>query len=216
MATPHPIRVGIVEDQATVREALARLLSTAEGFALMGEFGSIEAAATTLPGAMPDVLLVDLGLPGMSGTEGIRLFHQRWPNLVLLVLTIHEENQYIFEALCAGADGYLLKSTPPENLLRSLSDAVAGGAPISPSIATKVIRFFREVRPQAAAGSDLTPHEFRILKLLANGENYKTSAAMLNVSVNTISFHVRSIYAKLEVHSRSEAVAAALRRGLIR
>lgn len=215
MPQPKPIRVGIIEDQVAVREALSRLLSSSAGFDLTGAYGSIEAAATALPTALPDVLLVDLGLPGASGTEGIRRFHSLWPKLALLVLTIHEENEYIFDALCAGAGGYLLKSTRPDNLLSSIREAVAGGAPISPSIAAKVIRLFREVRPTESAGSDLTPHEFRILKLLASGENYKTSAAILNVSVNTISFHVRSIYAKLEVHSRSDAVAKALRTGLI-
>lgn len=215
MPQPKPIRVGIIEDQVAVREALSRLLSSSPGFELTGGYASIEVATTALPAALPDVLLVDLGLPGASGTEGIRRFHSLWPKLALLVLTVHEENEYIFDALCAGAGGYLLKSTRPDNLLSSIREAVAGGAPISPTIAAKVIRLFREVRSAASAGSDLTPHEFRILKLLASGENYKTSAAILNVSVNTISFHVRSIYAKLEVHSRSDAVAKALRTGLI-
>jgi DNA-binding NarL/FixJ family response regulator len=134
---------------------------------------------------------------------------------VLLVLTVYEENEYIFEALCAGADGYLLKSTQPRDLLSCVHQAIAGGAPMSPGVAARVIRLFRKVRPRAEFVSDLTPHEVRILTLLANGENYKTAAALLKVGVNTISFHVRNIYSKLHVHSRSDAVAKAIRRGLI-
>lgn len=211
---PKPIRIGVIEDQVSVRDALARLLCTSDGFELTGAYGSIEAAKAHLPAALPDLLLVDLGLPGMSGMEGIRNFHRQWPTLVLLVLTIHEEHRYIFESLCAGADGYLLKGILPAELLASLREAARGGAPMSPGIASKVIRLFREHRPVPGA-SGLTPHEFRILKMLAEGENYKSSARILGVSVNTVSFHVRSIYSKLHVHSRSEAVAKALRTGLI-
>ncbi len=147
--------------------------------------------------------------------EGIRVIHGRWPPIVLLTLTVHEENTFIFESLCAGADGYLLKSTRPDELLRSIQEAIAGGAPMSPGIARKVITLFRKVRPAPEETSELTPHESRILKLLASGENYKTSAKLLGVSVNTISYHVRSIYGKLHVHSRGDAVAKALRTGLI-
>lgn len=210
-----PIRVGIIEDQTSVRDALSRLLSTCDGFQLTGAYDSIEAAKLHLALAMPDILLVDLGLPGVSGMEGIRGFHTQWPTLVLLVLTIHEENQYIFESLCAGADGYLLKGIQPSELLGCLREAARGGAPMSPGIASKVIRLFREHRPASEETTGLTPHELRILKMLAAGENYRSSARLLGVSVNTVSFHVRNIYSKLHVHSRSDAVAKALRTGLI-
>ena len=210
-----PIRVGIIEDQLEVRRALSQLVGSSDDFKLTGAYDSVEGAVANLKAAMPDVLLVDLGLPGMSGMEGIRSFRTQWPKLILLVLTIHEESRYIFEALCAGADGYLLKGIEAPQLLASIGEAAAGGAPISPSIAGRVIRLFREHRPSPAEDIGLTPHEFRILKMLAAGENYKSTARLLNVSVNTISFHVRSIYSKLHVHSRSAAVAKALRTGLI-
>lgn len=211
----HPVRVGVIEDQPAFRDAMVRLFENAEGFVCAGAYDSVETALERLKSELPDVLLVDLGLPGLSGMEGIRIIRARWPTVILLTLTIHEENSFIFESLCAGADGYLLKSTPLEELLRCVRAAVDGGASISPTIARKVIALLRKGGPHVQAESDLTPHEFRILKLLASGENYKTSAKLLGVSINTISYHVRSIYGKLHVHSRGEAVAKALRTGLI-
>lgn len=213
--TPELVQVSVIEDQPALRAALQRLFSTSEGFGCKGAYGSVEAALDRLPNELPHVLLIDLELPGMSGMEGIRLIHARWPAITLLTLTVHEEHSFIFESLCAGADGYLLKSTPPDQLLHCVRDALRGGAPMSPGIAKKVITLFRKVRPAPELTHELTPHESRILKLLASGENYKTSAKLLGVSVNTISFHVRSIYSKLHVHCRSDAVAKALRSGLI-
>jgi DNA-binding NarL/FixJ family response regulator len=164
---------------------------------------------------MPDVVLSDIGLPGMSGIEGVRILRTRHPALLLLMLTIHDDDERIFDAICAGACGYLLKKTPPARLLDSLREAVAGGAPMSPEVARRVIALFREVRPPDRADYHLTPHETRLLKLFVEGHNYKTAAAELRVSVNTVNFHVRSIYDKLQVHSRSEAVAKALRNRLV-
>lgn len=164
---------------------------------------------------LPDVALVDLGLPGMDGIEGIRILKERYPALELLVLTIYDDDDRIFDALCAGAMGYLLKKTPPGRLLDSLRETVAGGAPMSPEIARRVIQLFRGVRSPARPDHDLTPHEVRILKLLVEGHNYKTAAVELEVSVNTVAFHMKSIYIKLQVHSKSEAVAKALRSGLV-
>jgi DNA-binding NarL/FixJ family response regulator len=175
----------------------------------------MEAALENLAHDLPDVLLIDLGLPGMSGMDGIRRIRGRWPGVVMLTLTVHEESSFIFESLCAGADGYLLKSTQPAELIRCIHEAIQGGAPMSPAIAKKVITLFRRARPVPEEANELTAHELRILKLLASGENYKSSAKLLGVSVNTISYHVRSIYTKLHVHSRGDAVAKALRRGLI-
>jgi DNA-binding NarL/FixJ family response regulator len=214
-SVPDPIRVSVVEDQGEVRLGLASLLEKSAGFGCAGAYGSMEAAIAGFPAALPHVALVDLGLPVMSGIDGIRILRARWPLLAILALTVHDENEYIFQALCAGADGYLLKSTRSEELLRCLRDVMEGGAPISPAIAKKVIYLFRQAKPTPATTSNLTPHELRILGLLARGENYKTSARILGVSVNTISYHVRNIYGKLHVHSRGDAVAKALRTGLI-
>jgi DNA-binding NarL/FixJ family response regulator len=130
------------------------------------------------------------------------------------MLTVYDDDERIFDALCAGASGYLLKKTPPARLLDSLREAVEGGAPMSPEVARRVIALFQRVRPPQRADYDLTPHETRILKMLVDGHNYKSAAGELDVSVNTVAFHVKRIYEKLQVHSKSEAVAKAIRNGL--
>lgn len=210
-----PIRIGIVEDQEAIREGLACLIAGDEEFRLAGAWGSMEEALADLSHGPPRVLLVDIGLPGMSGIEGIRRLRESAPDLVTLVLTVYDDDDRIFEALCAGASGYLLKKTRPEKLLESIREAVAGGAPISPEIARRVISLFRAQRPPARADYDLTPHEQRLLKLMVDGHNYKSAAVVLKCSPHTVNFHVKSIYSKLQVHSRSEAVAKALRERVV-
>jgi DNA-binding NarL/FixJ family response regulator len=158
---------------------------------------------------------VDIGLPGMSGIDGVRILHERHPSIQLLMLTVYDDDDRIFRALCAGATGYLLKKTPPARLLDSLREAAGGGAPMSPEVARRVVALFRRYRPRGPAENDLTPHETRILKLLVEGHNYKTAAAELGVSVNTVAFHLKHIYEKLHVHSKSEAVSKALRDGIV-
>lgn len=151
----------------------------------------------------------------MDGIEGIRILKERHPKLLLLMLTVYDDDERIFDALCAGACGYLLKRTSPARLLECLKEAISGGAPMSPEVAHRVISLFRDIRPPERAEYDLTPHEKRLLKLLVEGHNYTTAAAELNVSFNTIKFHVRHIYEKLQVHSKSEAVSKALRHRLV-
>ena len=208
------VRVIVVEDQRVIRDGLSFLLGSTAGFRCVGAFGSIDEALSDLPDA--DVGLVDLGLPGISGIEGIRLLRQRRPALRLVALTVHDDDDRVFQALCAGASGYLLKKTAPARLLEGLRDVVAGGAAVSPEVAARVIALFKDFRPPQAAEHDLTPHEVRVLKLLVEGHGYKTAAAVLGCSVHTVNFHMRSIYEKLQVHSKSEAVAKALRGGLFR
>ena len=140
---------------------------------------------------------------------------QRYPNLIVLMLTVYDDDDGVFESLCAGACGYLLKTTPPARLLECVGEAVQGGAPMTPEIARRVVTLFRDLRPPRCSTCQLTPHEMRLLKLLVEGHIYKTAAAELGVSINTICFHIRSIYQKLHVHSKSEAVAKALRERLI-
>jgi DNA-binding NarL/FixJ family response regulator len=132
------------------------------------------------------------------------------------MLSVYDDNERIFDALCAGAVGYLLKKTPPARLIDSLNDAIGGGSPMSPEIARKVVALFRDFRPPERVEYDLSPHELRILKLLVEGHSYKTAAAKLNVTTSTISFHLKNIYEKLQVHSKSEAVAKALQHRLIK
>jgi DNA-binding NarL/FixJ family response regulator len=208
-------RVAIVEDLDEIRAGLTRLIDGCEGFSCTGIYRTMEEALPGIRSRPPDIVLVDLGLPGMSGIEGIRILKREWPHLPAVVLTIYEDDQRIFNALCAGACGYLLKKTPPPQLVQALRDALHGGSPISPDVARKVVELFRRFRPAAAPDHELTPHELRLLRLLIEGHNYKTAGAELGVSVNTIAFHIRHIYGKLQVHSKSEAVAKALRMGLV-
>jgi DNA-binding NarL/FixJ family response regulator len=209
------LKIAIVEDQLRIREGLRLLIDGTVGFRCSGSFGSMEEAIEKIGTDLPDVALVDIGLPQMSGIDGIRVLKQSYPDLLLLMLTVYDDDKRIFDAMCAGAAGYLLKKTPPARLLESLKEVTAGGAPMSPEVARRVVALFREIRPPEA-NYDLTPHEIRILKLLVEGYNYKTAAAELDVSVNTIRFHMRSIYDKLQVHSKSEAVAKSLRQRIIR
>jgi len=164
---------------------------------------------------LPDVALVDIGLPGMSGVEGVGILKERFPSVVLLMNTVYDDDERIFNALCAGASGYLLKKASPARLIASLKEAMDGGAPMSPEVARRVLALFREIRPLEHEEYQLTPHELRLLKLLVEGHSYKTAATKLGVSVKTISFHLQKIYEKLQVHSKSEAVAKAFRNGLV-
>lgn len=214
-AGPPVINVAIIEDQRDIREGLNMIVKATDGFRSAGCFRSMEEALEKIRFDVPDVTLVDIGLPGMDGIEGIRILKERHPQAVLLMLTVYEDDDHIFDALCAGASGYLLKKTPPARLLESLKEAVNGGAPMSPEVARRVIHLFRQVRPPERADYKLTPHEVRLLKLLVEGHNYKTAAREVGVSVTTVAFHMRNIYEKLQVHSKSEAVAKALRNRLV-
>jgi DNA-binding NarL/FixJ family response regulator len=213
--SPAEITVAIIEDERDIRESLAVLINGTEGYSCTGSYRTMEEALDCIPRRLPKVVLSDIGLPGMSGIEGVRRLKERHPDLLLLMLTVYDDDERIFDAMCAGACGYLLKKTPPARLLESLKEAVAGGAPMSPEVARRVIALFREFRPPERADYHLTPHETRLLRLFVEGHNYKTAAAELGVSVNTVNFHVRSIYDKLQVHSRSEAVAKALLNRLV-
>jgi DNA-binding NarL/FixJ family response regulator len=176
----------------------------------------MEEALEGIKREVPDIALCDLGLPGMSGIEGIRILKERYPQLQLLVLTIYDDDDRIFDALCAGACGYLLKRTSSTKLLEGLREAASGGAPMSPEVASRVIKLFRDIRPPERADYELTPHENRLLKLLVEGHNYTTAAEELGVSYNTVKFHMRHVYEKLQVHSKSEAVAKALKDRLVK
>jgi DNA-binding NarL/FixJ family response regulator len=192
------------------------LIGYTEGFRCTGAFESMEGALAGIADELPEVVLADLGLPGMSGIQGIRELKKRYPDLTIVVMTVYEDDRRIFDALCAGACGYLLKKTPPARLLESLREAASGGSPMSPEVAGRVVSLFRDIRPPEDHDCQLTPHEVRLLKLLVEGHNYKTAAVELNLSVNTIRFHMKSIYGKLQVHSKSEAVAKGLRQRIVR
>jgi DNA-binding NarL/FixJ family response regulator len=210
------IDVAVIEDQREIRQGLGALIDRTPGFRSVGSYRSMEEAIDGIEHRVPRVVLCDIGLPGMSGLEGMKILKARHPQVQVLMLTVYDDDDRIFEALCAGATGYLLKKTPPARLMESLREAVDGGSPISPEVARRVITLFRDVRPPQRADYELTPHETRLLRMLVDGHNYKTAAVELGVSVNTIAFHMKRIYEKLQVHSKSEAVAKALRDGLVR
>lgn len=209
------IRVAIIEDQQRTREGLRALILSSDGLDCIGAWGSMEEALAADWKESADVVLLDLGLPGMSGIEGLVALRRRCPGAALVVLTVYEDNDRVFKALCAGANGYLLKNTAPTKLVEALRDANRGGAPMSPEIARLVIEVFRRVHPPEKAQYNLTPQELRLLKLLVEGHSYKTAAGEMGVSINTIAFHIQNIYGKLQVHSKSEAVARALNEGLL-
>jgi DNA-binding NarL/FixJ family response regulator len=206
-----PLNIAIIEDQDEIRAGLQVLIDSAPPYRCSGAFPNMESAIRHFEREVPDVALIDIGLPGMSGIEGTRILKQRYPALQVIILTVYDDDERIFQALCAGAFGYLLKNTSAARLIESIHEIAEGGAPVSPEIARRVILLFQKIRPRESAPHELTPHELRILKLLVDGHNYKTAAAELHVSINTVSFHVRRIYEKLQVHSKSEAVAKALR-----
>ena len=193
-----------------------RLSMALPGFRTTGQFGSMEEALAKVEWDAPDVVLADIGLPGMNGIEGVRRLKSRYPALQILMLTIYADNEHIFEAICGGASGYLLKDTPPGKLLEAIRELRDGGAPMSPEIAYKVVQMFQRAAPPKNGDNQLSAREIEVLKLLADGHVYKTAADKLSLSVDTIRFHVRNIYEKLHVHSKSEAVLKAFRSGILR
>ncbi len=209
------IKVVLIEDLREVRDGLAALINGAEGFQCAGSYRTMEDALKALNAQPPDVILTDIGLPGMNGIDGTRLLHDRFPQVPILAITVYDDDESVFKAICAGASGYLLKNTAPDRLLESLREVVNGGAPMSPDIARRVITLFRKVRPPERATYRLTPQETELLKLMVEGHHYKTAAGVMGISVNTVSFHLKHIYEKLQVHSKTEAVAKALREHLI-
>jgi DNA-binding NarL/FixJ family response regulator len=213
--TGGTIHVAIIEDDRRIRSGLQTLINGTDGYECQLVFRSMEDALARTWSAVPDVALVDIGLPGMSGIDGLARLRKQYPTVALLMLTVYEDDARIFEALCAGASGYLLKKTQPNKLLECIAEVLHGGAPMSPEVARRVIGIFREIRPPAREEYDLTPHELRLLKLLVEGYNYQSAAAELGVSFSTINFHMQNIYGKLHVHSKSEAVAKALRQRLV-
>jgi DNA-binding NarL/FixJ family response regulator len=210
-----PVRVVIIEDLREVREGLAMLIHGTNGFQCASSYRTMEDALQGMDGDRPDVILTDIGLPGMDGIEGTRVLRVRFPDVPILALTVYDDDENVFNAICAGASGYLLKNTAPARLLESLREVVDGGAPMSPEVARRVVKLFREFRPPEHASYHLTPQESELLRLMVEGHHYKTAARELGITTNTVSFHLKHIYEKLQVHSKSEAVAKALRERLI-
>jgi DNA-binding NarL/FixJ family response regulator len=201
------IAVSIIEDDAAAREILAGWLRRAEGFRCLSDYGSAELAIERLPAEQPNVVLADISLPGMSGIECVRRLKPVLPETQFVMLTVYEDSDHIFDALAAGASGYLLKQTPRHELLAALRDVHSGGSPMTSNIARKVVRSFQQTRTQVPGAEDLSPREHEVLDLLARGYLYKEIAETLSISVPTVNTYIRRIYEKLHVRSRAQAVA---------
>lgn len=199
-----------------MREALSLLINSTPAFTCRHAYGSMEEALAGIGVEPPHVALVDIGLPGINGIDGVRILREQYPAIAPVLLTVFKDDARIFQAVCAGACGYLLKNTSAERLLQSIREIAQGGAVMSPEVAMRVVELFRKSQAPELPATRLSPQEIRLLKLLMEGHLNKTAAAELGISVHTVGFHLRSIYEKLHVHSRSEAVARALRTGLIR
>jgi DNA-binding NarL/FixJ family response regulator len=210
-----PARVAVVEDNAELREGLARLIDAGTSTACVGVYGRCDELLAALPGIRPDVVVMDIGLPGMSGIEGVAKIKALAPATEILMVTVYEDEENIFQAIRAGASGYLLKKTLPGKLLEAIAEIHAGGAPMTASIARKVLAAFKGNAPSSAPESSLSLREKEILSALVNGQSYKQIADSCFISIDTVRSHIKSIYGKLRVHSKSEAVAAALKNRLV-
>lgn len=206
------ITVSIVEDNRDTRDTLAALLHGATTLRCLSTYATGEKALIGIPAENPDVALVDINLPGMSGIECVAKLKAKLPQLHVLMLTTYEESDLIFDSLRAGANGYLLKSMPPDELIAAFEEVQAGGAPMSMQIARKVVQHFHRAQSSDAEVEKLSPREYEVLALLAQGRLYKEIADQLGISLGTVRTHQRRIYEKLHVQSRTEATLKFLRR----
>jgi DNA-binding NarL/FixJ family response regulator len=206
------ISVSIVEDNEQLRATLARVIGRAEGFRCLSQYGSAEAALEGLPKERPDAVLMDINLPGMNGVECVRRLKQVAPGLQVVMLTVYEDTENIFNALAAGASGYLLKRTKSAELLEALREVHRGGSPMTTHIARKVTQSFQRAGPSPQPTENLSQREQEVLDCLSNGFLYKEIAEKLGISYETVHTYIRRIYEKLQVRTRTEAVAKFLRR----
>ncbi len=201
------IKVSIIEDDAWIRENLATRITQTEGFACVGSYRTGEEAVAQLPGRLPDVVLMDINLPKMNGIECVRQLKSRVPSAQILMLTVYEDSDKIFNSLLAGASGYLLKRTPQAEILEAIADVHRGNSPMTGHIARKVVQYFNQRGGAKGEMEKLSSREREVLEHLARGVPYKEIANLLTVSIDTVRVHIKGIYGKLHVHSRGEAVA---------
>jgi len=206
-----PINVSIVEDSDKFRETLARVLNRSEGFRCISHYPNAEDAIQALPNDKPEVVLMDINLPGMNGVECVRQLKQLMPTLQVMMLTVYEDTENIFNALAAGATGYMLKRTSRDELLDAIREVHRGGSPMTTHIARKVVLSFQKPAPTASPTETLSPREQEVLDCLAKGFLYKEIAEKLNISYETVHTYIRRIYEKLQVRTRTEAVAKFLK-----
>ncbi len=207
------IAVSIVEDDPGVRSSLVKLINSSPGYRCVSQHSSAENALDEIPRLKPDVALMDINLPGINGVECVRKLKPLLPRTQVIMLTVYQNTDHIFKALAAGATGYLLKQTPPAELLAAIRDVNAGGSPMSGHIARKIVQSFQESSAAREATESLSPREAEVLDLLAKGFLYKEIADQMKISYATVHTHIRHVYEKLHVRSRTEAVAKHLGQG---
>jgi DNA-binding NarL/FixJ family response regulator len=205
-----PIAVAIVEDNPDIRMGTSYILRSSRACSVVGEYANAEDLIDDFDRTAPDVVLMDIGLPGINGIEAIEVLKREHSRVEIVVLSVYEDDANVFRAICAGASGYIAKPAMPQQLLEAVEQAFGGGTPMSPRIARRVLEMFRQNAPPPKADYRLTPRELEVLELLVKGEDYKSMAEKLFLSVFTVCAHIRNIYEKLHVHSKSQAVAKAL------
>ncbi len=206
------IKVAIFEDNRNLREGLFQLIDGSDGFRCVGAFANCDRLIQNIKDSKPDVVLMDIEMPGLSGIEAIKILKENFPEVKVLMETIFEDNNKIFDSICNGAEGYILKNTPPALILSAIKEIYEGGAPMTPSVASKVLKMFKKNSTSTSKEeSDLTEREKEILRLLVEGMSYKMIAATCFISVDTVSGHIKNIYKKLQVHSKGEAVSKAIK-----
>ncbi len=207
-----PIKVVIFEDNNSLRQSLFQLINGSEGFRCVGAFEDCLDLLKNIENTKPDVVLMDIGMPGINGIDAVRMIREKYPFLKILMQTVFEDNEKIFNSILAGASGYILKNTSPSRFLDFIKETYEGGAPMSPSVATKVLKMMAEQSPAAKLNTfDLSDREKEILSCLVKGMSYKLIADACFISIDTVRGHIRNIYEKLHVHSKSEAVATAIK-----
>jgi DNA-binding NarL/FixJ family response regulator len=204
------IRVAIVEDNQTLRTSLESLFNRTEGMRCITTMNNLLNVISEVGAARPDIILMDIGLPNISGIEGVRTVKTHFPTIQVLMFTVFDEDDKIFDAIRAGASGYLLKKTPPAEIVQAIFDLYHGGAPMTASIARRVLQSFQATPQSLIADYQLTPRENEILHTLVDGLSYKKIADKYCVSISTIRTHICNIYSKLHVNSKAEAVARVL------
>lgn len=209
------IRVLIYEDNPQLREGLTMLIDGSDGFNVMASYKNCNNIISELEAWKPDVILMDIDMPGVNGIEGLKKVREQNQEVKVLMLTVFDDNKNVFEALKNGANGYLLKKTPPAKLLEYIGDVASGGAPMTSSVATQVLKMFSELPQQTNNEYNLSDREKQVLQLLVNGYSYKMIANDMFIAIDTVRSHIKKIYEKLQVNSKSEAVAKAFKDKLI-
>jgi DNA-binding NarL/FixJ family response regulator len=211
------IRVCIIEDHKETRQGLEQLINFSQGFTVVGTFANADNIVKQIERCQPDIIFMDIQLPGISGIEAVILLRQHFPSIKIVMQTIFENDDKIFASICAGASGYILKSTPPAKYLEAIQEAFNGGAPITPGIALRVLSIFKKLAeaPPKQAYMELSEREKEMLQYLVNGLSYKQIASNCNITYDTVRFHIKNIYSKLHVSSTAEAVAKAIQQRII-